>query len=70
MKVKREKNPQLKGSVQQDECGVGQMHVQYLLVWESRDRDQFEFLWRRRLIISIFPFPLTPLKLIGQIQII
>jgi len=29
----------IKGSVQRDEWGVGHMHVQYLLVWDLRDRD-------------------------------
>ena len=28
-----------KGSVQRDEWGVGHMLVQFLLVWDSRDRD-------------------------------
>jgi len=56
-----------KGSVQRDEWGVGHMYVQFLMGWESRDRDWFEFLWRRRLITSIFLFSPTPVKLIGQI---
>jgi len=60
----------LKSSVQRDEWGVGHMYVQFLLVWDSRDRDWFEFLWRRCLLTSIFLFPTTPVKLIGQIEII
>ena len=46
------------------------MLVKFLLVWDSRDRGLFEVLWRSRLLISIFPFPLAPVKLIGQIEII
>ena len=46
------------------------MHVQFLLVWDSRDRGLFEFLKRSRLLISIFPFPLTPVELKGEIKII
>ena len=56
--------------MQRDEWGVGHMYVEFLLVWHSHDRDWFEFLWRRRLLTSIFLFPPTPVKLIGQIEII
>jgi len=72
--LKKEKNylkySCFKGSVQRDEWGVGHMYVQFLLVWDSRDRDWLEFLWRRRLLTSIFLFPPTPVKRIGQIEII
>jgi len=56
--------------VQRDEWWVGDMQVQFFLVWDSPDRDWFEFLWRRRLLTSIFLFPLSPVKRIGQIEII
>jgi len=43
---------------------------QFLLVWDSRDRDKFDVLCRQCLLISIFPCLLTPVKLIGQEEII
>ena len=60
----------INGSVKRDERGVGHMHVQFLLVRDSLDRVKFEFLWRPCLLIVIFPFLLTPVKLKGQIEII
>jgi len=44
------------------------MQVQFFLIWDSRDRDWFEFLWRWRLLMSIFLFPLSPVKRIGQMK--
>ena len=56
--------------MQRDEWGVGHMFVQFLMVWDSRDRDLFKFLCRRRLLICVFPFPPAPVKLVGEIKTI
>ena len=54
----------LKGSVQRDEWGVGHMLVQFLMVWDSRDRELLKF------YICVFPFPPAPEKLVGEKKII
>jgi len=46
------------------------MLVQFLIVWDSRDRDLFTFLCRCRLLICTFRFPPAPVKLVGEIEII
>jgi hypothetical protein len=59
-------DPQVKGSVQRRLRWVLNSTNRCVLAWDYCAGHYFEFLIHRRLVLNIFPFPLSTAKLLGD----